>query len=55
MPCGQFGRQVLTNAGVTPAIDTNEADVRSLLTKLEAGELDAGIVYETDVLASGGP
>ena len=36
-------------AGVTPAIDTNEPDVRALLTKIEAGELDAGITYVTDV------
>lgn len=53
VPCGQFGRQVLEEAGITAAVDTNEPDVRALLTKVEAGELDAGIVYETDVLASG--
>jgi molybdate transport system substrate-binding protein len=53
VPCGQFGREALANAGVTPAIDTNEPDVRSLLTKVEAGELDAGIVYRTDVLSAG--
>lgn len=49
VPCGQYGREVLARAGVAAAIDTNEPDVRSLLTKLEAGELDAGIVYRTDV------
>ncbi len=53
VPCGQFGREALTNAGVEPAVDTNEPDVRSLLTKVEAGELDAGIVYVTDVLSAG--
>jgi molybdate transport system substrate-binding protein len=53
VPCGDFGRQALTNAGVTPAIDTNEPDVRSLLTKVESGDLDAGIVYKTDVLSAG--
>jgi molybdate transport system substrate-binding protein len=53
VPCGEFGRAALTNAGVTPSIDTNEPDVRALLTKVEAGELDAGIVYRTDVLAAG--
>jgi molybdate transport system substrate-binding protein len=53
VPCGEFGREALANAGVTPSIDTDEPDVRSLLTKVEAGELDAGIVYTTDVLAAG--
>ena len=28
--------------------------MRALLTKLEAGELDAGLVYRTDVLSSDG-
>lgn len=54
VPCGRLGRTALADAGVTPAIDTQEVDVRSLLTKIEAGELDAGIVYRTDVLAGGG-
>lgn len=53
VPCGDFGREALANAEVTPSIDTNEPDVRALLTKVEAGELDAGIVYVTDVLAAG--
>ena len=53
VPCGEFGREALANAGVTPAQDTDEPDVRSLLTKVEAGDLDAGIVYTTDVLAAG--
>ena len=52
VPCGQFARQALDQAGVDASIDTNEGDVRSLVTKLEAGELDAGIVYATDVLSS---
>lgn len=49
VPCGRFAREALANAGIAPSIDTNEPDVRSLLTKVEAGELDAGIVYATDV------
>jgi molybdate transport system substrate-binding protein len=53
-PCGDFGREVLEHAGVTPAIDTNEPDVRALLTKIEQGELDAGIVYVTDVASTEG-
>ena len=54
VPCGDFGRQALDNAGITPSIDTNEPDVRALLTKVESGELDAGIVYVTDVLSTDG-
>jgi molybdate transport system substrate-binding protein len=54
VPCGDLGRQALENAGVTPSIDTNEPDVRALLTKVEAGELDAGIVYVTDVQSTDG-
>lgn len=54
VPCGGFGREVLANAGVDPAIDTNEPDVRSLLTKIELGELDAGLTYITDVVSTGG-
>lgn len=54
VPCGSFGREALEKAGVIPAIDTNEPDVRALVTKVEAGELDAGIVYLTDVLSTDG-
>ncbi|MEX1279606.1 MAG: molybdate ABC transporter substrate-binding protein [Acidimicrobiia bacterium] len=54
VPCGGFGREVLANAGVDPAVDTDEPDVRSLLTKLELGELDAGLTYVTDVVSAGG-
>jgi molybdate transport system substrate-binding protein len=54
VPCGDFGRQALENAGVTPSLDTNEPDVRALLTKIESDELDAGIVYVTDVLSATG-
>ena len=52
VPCGDFARQALDQAGVTAAVDTNERDVRSLLTKIEAGELDAGLVYATDAASS---
>jgi molybdate transport system substrate-binding protein len=54
VPCGDFGRRALAAAGVTPAPDTEEPDVRALLTKIEAGELDAGIVYVTDVRSASG-
>lgn len=54
VPCGDFGREALANAGVTPAVDTDEPDVRALLTKVEAGELDAAITYVTDVASAAG-
>ncbi|MCI0347718.1 MAG: substrate-binding domain-containing protein, partial [Chloroflexi bacterium] len=53
VPCGRFAREALAKAGVTPRIDTNEPDVRALLTRVAAGELDAGIVYVTDTIAAG--
>lgn len=53
VPCGQAGRAVLDRAGVTPSVDTDATDARALVTLLVAGELDAGIVYRTDVLAAG--
>lgn len=54
VPCGDFARAALAAAGIDPSVDTNEPDVRSLLTKIEVGELDAGITYVTDVVSSGG-
>ena len=53
VPCGDFAREALAKAGVEPSIDTNEPDVRALLTKLGGDELDAGIVYVTDVTSAG--
>lgn len=53
VPCGDLARELLQRAGVSPAIDSNEPNVRALLTKIAAGELDAGITYVTDVIAAG--
>lgn len=47
--CGSYGMEALASAGVIPSVDTYEADVRALLTKVREGELDAGLVYATDV------
>ena len=54
VPCGRFAREVLASSGVTPSVDSLEPDARALLTKLETGELDAGITYVTDVASSQG-
>lgn len=52
VPCGDFARLALQQAGVEVSLDTNEGDVRALVTKIAADELDAGIVYATDVRAN---
>lgn len=54
VPCGDFARVVLDAAQVEASVDTNEGDVRALLTRIEADEIDAGIVYVTDVESSVG-
>ena len=51
VPCGRYAREVLDEAGVDASLDTEEPDVRSLAGKLASGELDAGLVYATDVAA----
>ncbi|MFK8023826.1 MAG: molybdate ABC transporter substrate-binding protein [Ilumatobacter sp.] len=48
VPCGALAAQLLDDAGIIPAPDTEEPDVRSLVAKLASGELDAGLVYATD-------
>ncbi|MBX3098924.1 MAG: molybdate ABC transporter substrate-binding protein [Salinibacterium sp.] len=53
VPCGAAARSVLDTAGIVASVDTLEPDVRAVLTKVELGEVDAGLVYRTDVLAAG--
>lgn len=53
VPCGAVAQQVFSHAGITVKPVTEEADVKSTLTKVETGEVDAGVVYLTDVRAAG--
>lgn len=53
VPCGSTTQQVFTNAGVSVTPVTLEPDVKSVLSKVQLGEVDAGVVYTTDVLAAG--
>lgn len=48
-PCGRLALAELAESGVADRADTQEADVRTLLRKVEAGELDAALVYATDL------
>jgi molybdate transport system substrate-binding protein len=52
VPCGAAAATVLAGLGVTPV--TLERDVKATLTKLTLGEVDAALVYRTDVLAAQG-
>jgi molybdate transport system substrate-binding protein len=53
VPCGATAEKVFTNAKITVTPVTQEADVKSVLSKVELGEVDAGIVYVTDVRSAG--
>jgi molybdate transport system substrate-binding protein len=53
VPCGAAAEDVFAAAGVTARPDTLEEDVRAALTKVELGEVDAALVYASDVAAAG--
>ena len=53
VPCGQVAAQVFAHAGITVRPVTEEVDVKSVLTKVSLGEVDAGVVYVSDVMAAG--
>jgi len=53
VPCGKYAQQIFDNAGVTVTPDSLEENVKAVVTKVTAGEADAGIVYKTDVTAAG--
>ena len=53
VPCGTVAAKVFANAGLTVTPVSQEVDVKAVLTKVQLGEVDAGLVYVTDVLAAG--
>ncbi|MGS2642538.1 molybdate ABC transporter substrate-binding protein [Streptosporangium sp. LJ11] len=54
VPCGGAAVRALDAAGLKVTPVTLEQDVKATLTKVELGEVDAALVYRTDVIASGG-
>ena len=54
VPAGRYARRALAAAGVVVRPVSDEPNVRALVAKVELGEVDAGVVYSTDVLAARG-
>ena len=53
VPCGSAARAVLDGAGLALTPVSEEQNVKAVLTKVQTGDADAGLVYRTDVLAAG--
>jgi molybdate transport system substrate-binding protein len=53
VPCGNAAQSLLKDANVTVKPVSEEQNVTAVLTKVESGDADAGMVYVTDVKAAG--
>jgi molybdate transport system substrate-binding protein len=54
VPCGAVAHRVLDAAAVAVTPVSEEVNVKGVLTKIAAGEGDAGLIYQTDVAAAAG-
>ena len=53
VPCGAATQKVEQSTGTKLTPVSEEADVKSVLSKVESGDADAGLVYLTDVKSAG--
>lgn len=53
VPCGSAARQVIEASGLPIEPVTYEMDVKSVLSKVILDEVDAGMVFATDLIAAG--
>lgn len=54
VPAGKYAAEAFAKAGLKAPEASQEPDVKAVLNKVALGEVDAGIVYVTDVRAAAG-